>query len=1359
MQRRKFLKTAGGVGLIAMIDSHAFAGMPGENIDALEQYFQQPPHDAQPQVIWFWMNGHISKEGITLDLEAMKQIGIGGVFNFDADQGIPKGPVTYLSAAWLELKKHAVAEAARLGLDFTIHNCPGWSASGGPWITPELAMQQITWSETFIEGGKEINIELEKPVSRLNYYKDVAVLAFPSLQGEAPLPMLLSKATSGNGIVDPEQLKAENRAGVTVQPVNDQQAWLQFEFKESYEVRCISFFISAVGSKEKPTDFGKKTSLLFESSNDGIQFNLVTSINTGFEAGLIAGNKFITYDVPPTKAKYFRFTTNEARRYVKIQFSGVTRLNNFMEKAAFRFMADADAMSPVFHNAHQEIGPSSIINLNSIIDLSQNRKENGTLHWNPPAGNWTILRMGFTPTGSMNHAAQETGVGLECDKFSRTAFDVHFQSMMAHLSPALDPLKGKTRISLEIDSYEAGQQNWTPLLAQEFEKKRGYSMRHYLPVLTGRAINNVDTAQRFLWDFRRTLSELMIDNYYKRFTELCHQHGFTSYVQPYERGPMEEMQIGATADHAMGECWSGLFSVLQNNLSIRRTTKLVSSIAHINGKRIIPAEAFTSEPESSRWQQDPFALKSLADKAFTKGINRLVIHRYVHQPHATAAPGMTLGPYGMEFERTNTWWQESKTWIDYLARCQTLLQQGHFVADLLYFTGEETNVLTRVNRDELMPPPPKGYDYDVIDANAILNKIKIVDNRIVLADGNSYPVLILQNHKAITLELLYQLLNLVKQGMALVGAKPERSTGLKNYIENDAAFKTVVNELWGAIDGITITKNRTGNGMVFWGMPLTSLLQQLNIQPDLECSSRVSAADINYTHRKRGDADIYFISNGRRRSEDLLCSFRVSNKQPELWDAATGKRTVLPAYEWKEGRMHLPLTLEPYGSIFVLFRRQAPVQHITLITKDNVPVLSSNPFQTPLPQRYPRITNNFSVAFWAKPEINVMLSTSIFIGNTQQPWTDFYAIYPLPGKNMYGEGHATAGITVGRNGIAVWENSTGNPVMKLSVPVAIAGWSHIALVYRDATPLVYVNGKFIQQGVKSEHIVHPLSGEESVPEGFSYYNGDMTEPVLFDTSLSVTQIISLSKEPPDLSVKTPVAEVAYHNKPALLLRQQGDYRFHYNNGKTLAFHLLSIDVPGEIKTPWRVHFPAGAGAPAAIDLPALISLHEHADDGVKYFSGTATYTNRFTVPVMPAGYKRLFLELGRVAVIASVVINGKKMGTLWKRPYRIDITDALKAGDNNVEIKVTNLWPNRLIGDEQLPNSDLFVVGGNLSNTEYVLGGGIKQLPEWYLQGKPKPSNAGIAFTTWKHYTKDSPLLESGLIGPVVLSVGVLKMV
>jgi hypothetical protein len=239
----------------------------------------------------------------------------------------------------------------------------------------------------------------------------------------------------------------------------------------------------------------------------------------------------------------------------------------------------------------------------------------------------------------------------------------------------------------------------------------------------------------------------------------------------------------------------------------------------------------------------------------------------------------------------------------------------------------------------------------------------------------------------------------------------------------------------------------------------------------------------------------------------------------------------------------------------------------------------------------------------------------------------------------------------------------------------------------------------------------------------------------------------------------PAAEPAFHNKPALLLWRQGHYRFHYNNGKTVAFHLSSTNAPIEIKTPWRVYFPADSGAPAAIDLPVLMSLHEHAADGVKYFSGTATYTNHFTLAVKPAGDKRLFLELGRVEVIAAVVINGKKMGTLWKRPYRVDITDAVKTGDNTIEIKVTNLWPNRLIGDEQLPEPDRFVTENNLSNTEYVLGGGIKQLPEWYLQGKLKPSNGRIAFTTWKHYTKDSPLLESGLIGPVLLRTGILKVV
>ncbi|MBD0367763.1 MAG: glycosyl hydrolase family 43, partial [Flavisolibacter sp.] len=339
MQRRRFIKKTSAAGIIILFTpSDIVQSFNQDTYSTLEQDFLHPPTSAYPQAYWFWMNGNITKEGITLDLEAMKRAGISGVFNFDAGTGIPKGPVEYLSEEWLQLKKHAIREAERLGLEFTMHNCPGFSSSGGPWISPELAMQQITWSETYVSGDKQVQLALPRPTNRLNNYADIAVLAFPSLEGEDLLQTI--RAGSSSGPVDMKQLAGADPKGVIVRPsVNNNLAWLQFEFSEPYEARLITFFISSTGTEATVSTsnaIGERTSVALEASDDGNQFHLVTNINTGLESELLSGDKFITYDIPVTRAKYFRLTSTKTRRYRQVQFSGITRLKNWMEKANHR---------------------------------------------------------------------------------------------------------------------------------------------------------------------------------------------------------------------------------------------------------------------------------------------------------------------------------------------------------------------------------------------------------------------------------------------------------------------------------------------------------------------------------------------------------------------------------------------------------------------------------------------------------------------------------------------------------------------------------------------------------------------------------------------------------------------------------------------------------------------------------------------------------------------------------------------------------------------------------------------------------------------------------------------------------------
>lgn len=1184
----------------------------------LEKDFEQLSSTARPYTYWFWMNGNITKEGITKDLEAMHRIGIGGVFNLEGGTGIPKGPITYLSHEWSELKAHAIKEAARLRIDYIMHNCPGWSSSGGPWISPEHSMQKLTWSEIEVTGGMPIDTLLPQPSAELDYYKDVAVIAFPSFGNGKPIPF---------------------------------SGWKQL---------------------------------------NNSTFN---------HTGLIA--------IP-------------------------------------------------------DFDKEQVISLKDIVDLSKQTDSKGCLHWDAPQGKWTIIRLGHTSTGRKNCAAPDTGVGLECDKFNKKAIQLHFNEMMGLLYPLIKPYVSQIQIGLEIDSWEVGMQNWTSGFEEEFCERIGYDLIKYLPAMTGKIVGSKERTERFLWDIRRVQADLLADNYYGEFRSLCNQYGLVSYCEPYDRGPMEELQIGSRVDGVMGEFWNGLSAIFQNNLMMRRTTKLASSIAHINGQRVVGAEAYTSEPESGRWQEYPFALKAVGDKAFTEGINRMVIHRYAMQPHSTAAPAMTLGPWGIHFDRTNTWWEPARGWMDYLNRCQTVLQEGLFVADFAYFTGDKIVGYTKVHRKDLVPIPSEGYDYDLINTETLLHKVWMEQGRMRLPDGMSYRVLVLQNHTHITLDLLRKLREMVGQGLIVVGARVTQSLGLSSYSDEDEkAFKQLCDELWGT-GSTTIVNHEAGKGKVFCDVPLENVLKQIQLCADFEVAVNPNSAPIRYVHRQIGDVEAYFISNQRRTSEEIICNFRVKDKIPEFWNPVTGKRSCVKVYKVNEETISVPVQLGEYGSVFVVFRPgQSGETVIQSIAKDGNCLVDASDITPERESSCQNIQDNFSIAMWVKPESDVMLNTNNPMGYIAHPWTEYYAVYPSYGKQMYGVGHTACGLAIGRNGIAVWENEKGYPVLKLAVEKSISGWSHVCLVYKDGAPLVYVNGELAVSGTRSGQIVHPGLNVTTLKEGASYYNGDMTSPVLVQKVLTDKEILQMQEEGYEPRMFDKTLDWMFGRNPhSLVVWKNGDYTFTASNGAKNTVKVKGLRAPVKVGKKWSVYFPSGSGAPEEITMPKLVSLHKSSLDGVKYFSGTAIYTTDFKVNAsMLAEDKALYLDLGGVEVIAEVIVNGVNKGILWSRPYMIDITSAAKPGNNTLDVKVTNLWTNRLIGDEQLPEENEYVPGGGINGIAALSRGAIKKLPDWYQNNEDKPQGGRVAFTTWKHYREDSPLVESGLIGPVrLIPAKVIKM-
>jgi hypothetical protein len=1072
--------------------------------DDLARGFLNPPRAARPHTWWHWVNGNISREGITADLQAMKRVGIGGAQIFNVDVGIPAGPVPFMSDPWREMVHHAAKEADRLGLELCMHNCAGWSSSGGPWVKPEHAMQILVWTEKTVRGPGAFSEALAQPTTRAGFYRDIAVLAFKTPAGEA-----------GPG-----------------------------------------------GRKLRLSQIGPK-------------------------AAFVRGDR-IQPDLSPTP-------------------------------------------------------PGLAVPRAEIVVLTERLEKDGRLTWAVPPGEWTLLRIGHTPTGKDNHPAPAEGRGLECDKLSKEALDEHWAGMMAKVLQDLGPLAGKSLNNSLIDSYEVGSQNWTARFREEFQKRRGYDLLPFLPVVTGRVVESVETSERFLWDFRRTICDLYAENYFGYFGTLCRQHGLKFSTEPYGNGSFDDLQCGGLADIPMGEFWVGGAAM--------ETTKLAASAGHTNGRAIIGAESFTADDQRGRWRVDPYSIKALGDQAFCNGINRYIFHRYAHQPWTDLQPGMTMGPWGMHFERTVTWWNQGAAWLQYVARCQYLLQSGRFAADACYFYGEE-GPNTLPDRRGLRPELPQGYDYDGCDAGVLLGRMSVRDGLLALPDGMTYRVLVLPESPFMTPAVLRKVRELVHDGATVVGPKPTQSPSLTDAPRADAEVRGFAEEVWGDCDGKKVLEHPYGRGRVVWGKKLEDVLAQLHAPPDFQYGNTARDARLAYIHRVAGNADLYFVSNQRYRSEQVDCTFRVSGKAPELWHPDTGAREAAPLYQEKDGRVTVPIRFDPAGSVFVVLRRPSGgADHLLSVTRSGAPS----------PER---------------PAPRIEIRKAFYEPEDGKPGTDVTA-------------KVAAMVAEGQYSIPATNEVFGDPAF---------------MVVKRLRIEYVVDGKPMQRTVGENETLELVEAPEEVgPPPFEIARGSS-------------------------------------GKIELTPWQPGDYEVRTARGETRKIAAPEAAEALPLEGPWELRFPPGWGAPETARLDGLISWTSHADPGVRYFSGTAEYEKEFEVPKKLLGAGRaLHLDLGRVKNFAEVRLNGRDLGILWKAPFRVDVTGHLKPGTNRLSVKVTNLWPNRLIGDEQLPEE------GEWN------GDSIRKWPEWLTQGKPRPESGRYTFTTWRFYHKDSPLLESGLLGPVTV--------
>lgn len=1305
--------------------------------DPTPETFRNPPPETRPGTFYHWMNGNVTEAGLDADLTAMRDIGIGSAIMFDGSSDVPKGPVDYGSPEWLGLMTHMMARADALGLEVGLHNAPGWSSSGGPWITPDRSMQQIVWTESTVAGGKPLTVRLPRPYAKLGYYRDAAVLAFPASPGDESVYRDAVASMHAAGDVAPAMLT--DRDMNTVAEVTP-AAPLVVSMKAPFTAQSVTLYGDA--------ESGPFTATI-ETSNDGQSWTKVGQLTAlaQHERGIEAPG---TMNFAPVTARQFRVTPTRKLRLAEALFYATPRIDGWDQKGEHAYR-----MSPAVEPHPTDLRAGDAIDPARVIDISANLDAAGTLRWTPPPGRWTVLRFGHTTTGHLNVAASDSGRGLEVDKFDPDAVDFQFDNSVGKVARAAGGYLGKSFGILMIDSYEAGLQNWTAKLPEFFKARTGYPLTAYLPALTGRIVGDAGTSDRFLFDFRRTLSGLIADNYYGRMQSRANAIGLTFYAEGYGPSPFDALQIAGRTQVPTSEFWT------RTPWTDNRTIKMVSSAAHVYGKPVIAAESFTGEAETSRWQDYPYSMKALGDLMYAQGLNQVVFHRYAHQPDPNALPGMTMGPWGVNMDRSNTWFAQAGPWIRYLTRSQYLLRQGTYVADILFFTGEETPYQAEYVRPDVSPDSnpkigqyfdpqvPPGYSYDLVNAEVLLTRASVRDGRIVLPNGAEYRLLVLPaTLSSMTPTLAARIRTLVEQGAAILGPRPVHSMTMTG----DADFRAATEAIWGGGDA----PHKLGQGRVFPSGSVSDAMAALGVAPDARCRTQTPDGQLVWLHRKLAHGDLYFVANRQRRAETVTCSFRAGNAAPSLWDAETGtiSRPVLFATDAATTRVTFDLS--PAGSTFVKLDPDAGAKRIGWIARDGKRVAELDPAPAP---RAEAPVDSFTLSLWAKPDIDLRVMPEEKTDGRINETGKNYLINARSGRDLHGEGTAIAGLALGRNGAMVIERVSPDSVPAVLVSRApVSGWTHVALVYDRGTPTLYLNGKLIRTGLRSGRRVFAGGSDAPSPSGVTYFFEGNSTPLKTEArALTAAEIAAeAAKGPPAPAAETPVT-IERDEKGALNGLAWASGRYTLDGGGTFT---ARVPDPITLTGPWQVDFQPGRGAPARATLPRLESLSHNADDGIRHFSGTATYQRTIDVPASALGRgRRLYLDLGRVEVLSGVTVNGKDLGVAWKEPYRVDITDAVHAGPNSISLAVTNLWANRMIADAALPEE------GNFVDTEWAIGERIgadgkpkpikarkiTAFPDWYKAGQPKPAGGRVTFSSWTFYAPDEPLLDSGLLGPVRL--------
>ncbi|WP_395391085.1 glycosyl hydrolase [Novosphingobium sp. BL-8A] len=1094
----------------------------------LEEQFRDPPNSARPRVWWHWMNGNISKDGIAKDMAWMKRVGIGGLQNFDANLQTPQvvdHRLVYMTPEWKDAFRFAAHEADRQGLELAIAASPGWSETGGPWVKPEDGLKKLVWSETQVSGGKRFagklasppgvtgpyqDLPMGKSIEEMisgqkgeeppQHYQDVAVLAVPLAASIAAVPTATladGTAIDGKAIGD-----SDLTTGIDVpHGTPDQPNAVLLTYDKPQTIRSASIFLPGA----RQMFGGPAVAPVLEASDDGKTWRKIADFRVEQVPTTIA--------FAPVTARNFRVVLTPLS--ASMSNMGAPAPGIIMDMGAmmggaakmpFRLVDLRLSPEAVIDQAQLKAGyaiPHDYYDLGTpgdgakgadvakVIDLTGKLRADGTLDWTPPKGEWRVIRFGYSLLGTTNHPAPAEATGLEVDKFDGDAvrrYLEHYIGMYKDAAGA-DMVGQRGVRALLTDSIEVGAANWTPKMVEQFKRLRGYDPTPWLPAITGTLIGSREDSDRFLYDYRRTLADLMASEHYGTVAKVAHENGLKVYgeaLEDHRPSLGDDMTMRSHTDVPMAAMWT--HSREQGpNPSYLADIKGAASVAHLYGQNLVAAESMTAA--LNPWNFAPKDLKRIIDLEFVTGVNRPVVHTSVHVPVDDKKPGLSLFIFGQYFNRMESWGEMAKPWVDYIARSSLLLQEGRNVADVAYFYGEEAP-LTGLYGDKPVADAPVTHAYDFLSHDALTGLLTNDGNEVVAPSGARYRAIYLGgSSQHMTLGALKKLAALVDGGATVIGAAPT-STPSKMAEQGGTTgeWTALVAKLWPGSGDASV-----GKGRVIASSDVEGALKTLGVAPDFAFTGGTAGAKIPFLHRRDDAGEIYYLTNPQASAQSIDAHFRVTGKVPELWHPETGSHEPV-SYRIENGETVVPLNLVTDDAVFVVFRKPASAQSLTV---------------------------------------------------TEQ-------------------------------------------------------------------------------------------------------------------------------------------------------KQQA---------------LASLD------DGWTVRFQADRGAPASIQMAKLAPLNENATPGVKYFSGEATYSRSFTLPKGAKAGQPLWLDLGQVGDLAEVRVNGQPVGAVWHAPYRLDIGKAVKSGTNTIEVKVANLWVNRLIGDAQ-------------------------------------PGAQKITWTAMPTYKPTAPLRASGLIGPVVLQGG-----